>query len=531
LSGPAAHDVPVVLGIDAGTTSVKTVAFGMDGRILSVAKVSVGIARNAAGAAESDMDEVWAAAATTVRDAVAGVPGADVRAIGVTGQGDGAWFLDGDDRPVAPAALWLDGRATTRVERWSEDARAEAVRDATGSPLFAGALPVLVEELTARDGDLFDRVALQLNCKDWLRFQLTGDRATDVSEASRTYLDTRTLRYSDDLLERLDQRHVAAILPPVRNPYERAGALTSAAAEALGLPAGVPVAVGLVDSAACAVGLGAVEAGDGCIVLGTTSTVAMVHASRADRRTDFGIILATGRGTQVVETFSTMSGTPNLDWARQALRLSDGDWRDVEADAAAVPPGSGGVIYLPYGSPSGERAPFVDVNASASWHGTNVTTPPAALLRSVYEGLAHSLTECLDLFGIGGEIAICGGGSDSDLMCRILADVSGRRIRRQADPEAGARGAATVALVATGHAADLAAAIDQLRPATTTFEPQPDQHRAYRRAHRAFLDIRAAARTQWAALRELRDLASAPPAGSLPRTSPTSGREEDRDVR
>src|SRR5690606_13116325 len=110
------------------------------------------------------------------------------------------------------------------------------------------------------------------------------------------------------------------------------------------------------------------------------------------------------------------------------------DWETVEQDATAAAPGSDGVLFLPYGSPSGERAPFTDSAASAGWLGASVTTTRGQLLRSVYEGLAYSLVECLDALGLDGSLAICGGGSESDLLCSILADVSGLTITRQNEP-------------------------------------------------------------------------------------------------
>lgn len=496
--------IPVILGIDAGTTSVKSVVFSTSGEILGIARTSVHVARADLGHAESDPDEVWRAAVRTACEALADVPGSEVLAIGVTGQGDGAWLLDSDDRPLRNAVLWMDGRAADRVARWQDDGRAQAVQDATGSALFAGALPVLLAELAESEPDVLDQASVHLNCKDWLRFKLVGEKATDPSESSRTYLDTGTLVYSDRMLSALGQSDIRHLLPPVQDPYSRAGALTDAAARELGLSAGIPVAVGLVDTVASAVGLGAVVDGSGYIVLGSTGTVGIIHHSRADVKTDFGIVIATGRGSQVMETFSTMSGTPNLDWVRATLRLDSTDWQSLEQAASAVAPGSGGVIYLPYGSPSGERAPFVDANASASWHGMTTTTTPDQLLRSVFEGLAYSLTECLDLLDLQGPVAICGGGSQSDVMCQVIADVSGRPIRRPDEPEVGARGAAMIALLVADNVPNLQSAIAAMQPNDRTFLPDAERHSYYLGAFAAFIATRDAVRGQWAPVRALR---------------------------
>ncbi|MEV4668963.1 FGGY-family carbohydrate kinase [Microbacterium sp. LWO12-1.2] len=498
---------PLILGVDAGTTSVKTVAFDLDGRIASVSRSSVRVQRSDDGRAEADMDHIWDAAASTIAAVVEEVGDAEIVALGVTGQGDGAWFVDVDGRPVGRAALWLDGRAHARLDDWSDDGRAAAVHAATGSPLFSGALPLLVDELMAAEPSIRDRVATQLNCKDWLRFKLTGNRATDPSEASRTYLDTATGSYSDELLAALGQEHFRDRLPGVLDPQRIAGVVQPAVAAALGLPEGLPVVVGMVDTAAAGVGLGVLDDGRGYAILGTTSLIGINHASRAEVRTESSIVLATGRGAQVLESMAPMTGTPNLDWVRATLGLDADDWVVVEKRAVAVPPGSGGVVYLPYGSPSGERAPFFAPDASASWLGISVTTTPGQLLRSVYEGLAFSLRECMIALGLDGPLLVCGGGSDSDLLCSILADVTGRDIVRQDEPEVGARGVATLAMAAVGLAADLRDASDRLAPSTTTFRPDASRVAVYEHMYAQFIATRDALRPHWPGLRRLRESA------------------------
>lgn len=506
----------IILGIDAGTTSVKTVAFGLDGSIAGVARSSLHVQRGDHGEAEADMEHVWEATAFTISAVVdqIGVLDVDVVAIGLTGQGDGAWLVNDDGQPLRPAALWLDARASSTLDTWLSDGRGAAVAAATGSPLFPGALPVLLGAFD--DAGMIDRSngVHQLNCKDWLRFRLTGVMSTDPSESSRTYLDTAELRYPDGLFEDLRQAEVRGWLAEVWAPESVAGGLLPHVAAFLGLPAGIPVATGVVDTAAAGIGIGAVFDGDGYAILGTTGFVGINHATRQDVRSDQSIVLATGRDQQVLESLAPMTGTPNLDWVRDVLGRGDEDWADVERDAAAVPPGSGGVVYLPYGSPSGERAPFSDPDASASWLGMSVTTTAGQLLRSVYEGLAYGLTECLDALDLRKALAICGGGSDSDLFCQVLADVSGRLILRQDAPEVGARGAATLAGVAAGVFNDLPSGIAALAPTMSEFKPQPRNMAVYASSYATFLATRDALRPMWPQLRALRaadDVASREP--------------------
>lgn len=495
----------IILGVDAGTTSVKTVAFDLGGRIVGVSRSSVRVLRGDDGRAEADMDHIWDAAAATISAVSEEIGDAEIVALGVTGQGDGAWLVDADGRPVRHAALWLDGRANARLEDWTADGRAAAVHDATGSPLFAGALPLLVEQLEETEPGTLARAATQLNCKDWLRFRLTGVRATDPSEASRTYLDTATGAYSSTLFAAVGHEGVRALLPEVLDPQSIAGHVDPAVAASLGLPAGLPVVTGMVDTAAAGVGLGVIDDGRGYAILGTTGLVGVNHSSRAGVRTPSSIVLATGRGTQVLESQAPMTGTPNLDWVRATLGFVDADWTVIEEQAVAVPPGSGGVIYLPYGSPSGERAPFHDPDASASWLGMSVTTSAGQLLRSVYEGLAYGLRECIEALGLEGPLLVCGGGSDSDLLCAILADVTARDIVRQDEPEVGARGVATLAMAAVGLADDLADATRLLAPASSVFRPDAARVALYDDAYGLFLATRDALRPHWPDLRRLRE--------------------------
>lgn len=183
----------IVIGVDGGTTAVKAVAFNLSGDVVSTRRESVSVTYGDHGEAEQDMNQIWEAVATCIRS-VADVldPADDVVAIGLTGQGDGAWLVDEKGTPVRPAAIWLDGRASQRAEQWNDDGRAVRVFEVTGTKIFGGLFPLLIEELLETDPQNTRRAATHLNCKDWIRFKLTGERLTDYTEASRSYLDAAT---------------------------------------------------------------------------------------------------------------------------------------------------------------------------------------------------------------------------------------------------------------------------------------------------------------------------------------------------
>ena len=495
----------VVIGVDGGTTAVKAVAFALDGSIVATHHEAVPVDYGPAGEAEQDMNKIWDAVAACLRSVAEQLGDTRVIAIGLTGQGDGLWLVDADGEPVRPAATWMDGRAADRVQAWTEDGRGDKVLQVTGTTVFGGLFPVLIEELAATEPDAVARAATHLNCKDWLRLKLTGVRNTDYTEASRSFLDVRDVSgFSSSLAAEVGLAEMVRLLPEIRPADGAASPLSAEAASATGLPEGTPVGVGMIDVAVTGMGLGIVGDGASWLILGTTGFVGTLLPAVADRRSELSMVLATGHGTQVLEFMAPMTGTPNLDWIRRTLSLDDMGWDEIEATARQVPPGSGCVIYLPYASPGGERAPFLDTRASASWQGMSLTTTRAEILRSVYEGVAFSLVECIEALQIGQDLVVSGGGFRSDLLCEILADATGLNVVRQDAPEAGARGAAVLALVSAGRFSGVADAAAALSTSMQTFAPNPANRAIYRRTSDVFRRTRDALRPVWPELRELR---------------------------
>lgn len=314
----------------------------------------------------------------------------------------------------------------------------------------------------------------------------------------------RSAEYSPELAERLGLGDAMTLAPEILTADALGGTVTAEAAARTGLAEGTPVGVGMIDVSVTGVGLGAVDDGDGWLILGTTGFVGALLPSVAERKSENSMVLATGRGTQVLEFLPPMTGTPNLDWIRTTLGLADTSWDDIEKQAVAAGAGAGGVVYLPYGSPGGERAPFLDTNASASWMGMSVSTTPGQILRSVYEGVAFSLVECVEVLGLDGDLVVSGGGFRSDLVCQILADATGQRVIRQDAPEAGARGAAVLALLSAGVETELKKAAAALATDVSPFEPNPANKAVYDAAHQVFINARAAIRPVWPQMRELR---------------------------
>lgn len=495
---------PVVIGIDAGTTAVKAVAFSSTGEQVAIAHRTVPLAYGSRGEVECDMVAIWDAVARCLIEVTAALSGRSVQAVGVTGQGDGLWMLDASHRPVQPTPCWMDGRSRGRVADWEADGRAGAVLEVMGTATYAGLTPVLFAELAETIPDAMASVAYIISCKDWVRFNLTGVLGTDYSEASRGLLDVTAMEYSAVLAERLGVAPLRHLLTPPAASHTVAGYVTQTAALATGLPVGTPVAVGLLDVWACGLGLGAADDGDGWLILGTTACVGVLLPDAAHRRSGLSMVMATGPGSQAVEFLAPTSSVPNLDWAARTLGLAGASHAELERLAESAAPGSGGVLYLPYGAPLGERAPFLDPQASAAWVGLGYSTTTGQLVRAVYEGIAYALAECVEALKLDGDLVVAGGGSRSALLCQVLADVLARQIVHEEASEAGAVGAAITALVAIGHVPDLRTGAALFRSPRVTFAPDPATADAHAEGRALLAQVRGALRPAWGALRHHR---------------------------
>ncbi|GAA5156392.1 FGGY-family carbohydrate kinase [Nocardioides marinquilinus] len=449
-----------VVAVDVGTTLVKAVRYDDAGREAALARRPVAVGRPNAGWCEQDADAVWQAVAETVRE-VAATPGPDVAALAITAQGDGLWLVDHDGRPAGPAMLWNDGRATDVLEQWRRDGVLdEAARAGNPSRVTAGMSAPLLRWLERHDTDVLDRSASALSAGGWVMHRLTGERWLEESDASAPLLDPAAADWSDALLDLYGLRARRRLLPTV----VRAGAsapLTEQAAGELGLPAGTPVVLAPYDVCTTAIGAGALEPGDGSIILGTTIATQVVVDRVAPRETEgIGITVSLGAPGRWLRSLPTMTGGEALQWGARLLGVDDAPaLLDLAADAAED---TAGVRFLPYLAPAGERAPFADARARGSLTGLSLDAEPADVARAMVDGLSLTVLECLDLAAAEGVdpsgLAVCGGGAASDLWTGVLAEVCGLPVRRCADSEVGARGAMLVALVALGDVPDLGAA-------------------------------------------------------------------------
>ncbi|WP_284744905.1 FGGY family carbohydrate kinase [Amycolatopsis sp. RTGN1] len=476
----AANEVAIC--VDAGTTVIKTVVFDKDGRELAVTRRETTVRHPSRERCEQDMHEVWDAVVATVGEAVARVA-RPVRLLAVTAQGDGAWLVGPDGRPVGPAVLWNDGRATDVVRDWRADGTLERAYRINGSLTNAG-LPNAI--LRSLQGDAPRTV---LTCGGWLFLKLTGVLGIEKSEASAPWLDIHRGTYSTELtdLYGIDP----AVLPPLLT--EQVQPLT---ATELGLPAGTPVVLAPYDIVTTAFGAGATTVGQATCILGTTLCTEVLVAAPDTTGEPSGLTLDFGTAGLIMRSFPTLAGTGVVDWLIDLLGLADHD--EVTTLAAQAPPGADGLRVWPYLSPAGERAPFLDPVASGFVGGVLFGHGRTHLARAVLEGLAHVIRDCLDAApGRPVELGLCGGGAASPLWCRLIADITGVPAVSTEDSQVGAKGAQVFALTALGDYPDLAAAASALVRPAARYEPDTATRDLYEDAHAEFLQTRALAATRW----------------------------------
>ena len=483
------------LCIDVGTSMIKTVAFDREGRELAVARKPTRVLRPAPGYAEQDMAEVFNAVVHTLRTANQEIAG-NVEMIALTAQGDGCWLVDEAGEPVGPAALWCDGRNRRIVETWQGDGTMERAFRINGSLSFPGLPHAILNWLREYEPERIERAHKALYCGGWIFYKLTGEFAVDESDASVPLLDIRSHAYSRELLELFDLEWAQRLLPDVRSMEACVGALSDRAAGELGLPAGLPVVMAPYDIASTAIGVGATAPGQACSILGTTLCTEVMTDRVDTDGTPSGFTIAMGLDNRHLRAYPTLAGTEVIDWMMRLLRLTDP--AELGALGETAPAGAGGIVFLPYLSPAGERAPFLDPNARGTFLGLTLEHRPEHLALAVMEGLSHVVRDCLEAAPAEpSELRLCGGGANSDSWCQLIADVTGVPTLRSMDTELGAKGAFITGLVATGAENDLDAAAANLVKLRDRFEPRGDRHELYSDRFQQFLEMREICTPAW----------------------------------
>lgn len=441
------------LGLDLGTSAVKAVLVDDAQSLVASAASHLSVSRPFAGASEQSPADWWRAAVETCAGLRQSAPAAwrSVKAVGLSGQMHGAVLLDAMGEVLRPAILWNDGRSAAQCQALERAVPGlGGIAGVRAMPGFTAPKLLWVRE---HEPEVFARIATVLLPKDYVRFRLTGARVTDASDAAGTlWFDQATRAWSPPLIAATGL--AIEQLPEVMEGTAKSAALRDDVADALGLPRGIPVAAGGGDAAAGAVGIGAVEAGDAFVSLGTSGQVFMVTD---DYRPDAaGVVHAFAHCVpdRWYRMGALLNGASCLAWVARLVNAPDLpallDRVEAQTDAG------GALLFLPY--LSGERTPHDDPHARGVFFGLDPDTTDERLVRAVLEGVAFAVGDAADALSAGGALpdtlAVIGGGSRSHLWMRILASVLDRRLVRYEGGDTGpAFGVARLARIAVTGAA------------------------------------------------------------------------------
>ena len=453
-----------LLGLDLGTTTCRAMAFDGQGNVLAEARREVPPECEAPGLATVHSERWWDAACAVLREVMATLTARDIAplALGLTGLMHAMTPLDAQGRVLAPSMLWMDQRCQSEVDWLNGEGRA-ALEAAAGPGARASTTPSLarLRWIAHHAPEVTARARWFLLPKDYIRFRLTGTVATDASDAGGSGLyDGRAGDWSPGLVDLALIRREQ--LPPILPSDSVAGAVTAEVSECTSLPAGLPVVVGLGDTAATRLGSLGADADAALIYIGTAAWVNWP-----------------GRGKRGAMLATTATGGA-LRWLRDVLSGSGTPvpYETLLAEAARVPAGAEGLIFLPH--LSGERGPTGNPRARGVYAGLALCHGRGHLVRALLEGTCCHLRWLMEEGSVldAGEIWAAGGGAHTPLWIQILADLLDRPLRTPRVVEAGALGAAMLAAVGAGIYADRAAAAAAMVHPGRVYTPNPAQHEA-----------------------------------------------------
>jgi xylulokinase len=472
-----------LLGIDVGTGGTRAVVVDENGNVVASATAEhAPFVSPQTGWAEQEPRDWWRATAEAVHGvlAQAEVSADEIACVGFSGQMHGAVLLDESEEVLRPALIWCDQRTDAQGKEITKLLGASRLIELTANPALTNFTATKLLWVREHQPELWSRFRFFLLPKDYVRFRLTGERATDVADASGTLLlDVANRRWSDAMLDALDINK--SCLPALFESSEITGRVSAEGAAVTGLRQGTPVVAGAGDQAAGAVGMGIVRPG---AVSATIGTSGVVFAATARPALDKG-----GR----VHTFChaipnrwhvmgvTQAAGLSLRWFRDRFGLGDNSASTYEHDpydllcneAANAPPGSDGVLWAPY--LMGERTPHLDPGARAALVGLAASHTRAHALRAILEGVAFSLRDTLTVFeemDVPVEtIRLGGGGSRGPLWRQIQADIYGREVEILEAEEGAAYGAALLAGVGVGTWSSVDEACAQVVRVASRVEP------------------------------------------------------------
>lgn len=504
-----------IIGVDIGTSGTKTVLFDESGKVIASKTIEYPMYQPKNGYAEQDPKD-WADATVNTLKAVvsqSGVSKDDIKGIGLSGQMHGLVMLDKDNEVIRNSIIWCDQRTAKEVEEMNAKLGERKLIEITANPALTGWTAAKILWVKNNEPQNYERCRHILLPKDYIRFILTGEYATEVSDASgMQLLDVPNRCWSDEILETLEIDK--SLLGKVYESCEVTGTLTKKMAELTGLNEGTIVVGGAGDNAAAAVGTGVVEDGKAFTTIGTSGVV-FAHTSSIsiDALGRVHTCCAAVPGAWHVMGVTQGAGL-SLKWFRDNFCTSEketaklmgvDEYYLMDKEAESVEVGSNRLLYLPY--LMGERTPHLDPNARGVFFGLSAMHTKKDMLRAVMEGVSYSLRDCIEVFremkiNINDMMA-CGGGGSSPLWRSMLADLYNCPVKTLASKEGPALGVALLASVGAGIYSSVGEACKQVIEVNKVQEPNAQNVGEYEKYYQLYRDIYPALKDSFSKLSTL----------------------------
>ena len=504
-----------VIGVDLGTSGTKTVLFSVEGKAIASKTVEYPLYQPHNGWAEQEPSDWWRAASSSMKEVISksGINPKNIKGIGISGQMHGLVMLDSSGTVLRRSIIWCDQRTSAECEEITNKLGASRLIELTANPALTGFTASKILWVRKHEPEIYERCAHILLPKDYVRYMLTGEFATEVSDASgMQLLDVPNRCWSSEVLSKLEIDK--SLLANVYESPEITGKVSAQAAEFCGVLCGTPVVGGAGDNAAAAVGSGTVHDGIAFTTLGTSGVV-FAH-------TDKLLIDPKGR----VHTFCcAVPGAWHVMGVTQAAGLSLKWFRDnfcdaeimtakgmnvdpyflLDKQAERIPIGAERLLYLPY--LMGERTPHLDPNCRGAFIGLSAMHTRQHMLRAVMEGVVFSQRDSVEVLCEMGikinDMLACGGGGTSPLWRQMLSDVYGCPVKTIVNKEGPALGVAILAAVGTGVYASVQEACKELIKTNSAQNPIPENSKEYEKFYKIYKSLYPTLRENYKNLAEL----------------------------
>ena len=504
-----------VIGIDIGTSGTKTVLFDEVGTVISSATVEYPMYQPQNGYAEQDPLDWYNASLSTVKTVLenSGVKNTDIVGIGLSGQMHGLVMLDENGDVIRNSIIWCDQRTAKEVDEMNEKIGREKLIEITANPALTGWTAAKILWVKNNEPENYAKCRHILLPKDYIRYKLTGEFATEVSDASgMQLLDVPNRCWSREVCDALGID--MSLLAKVYESCEITGRITEESAVLTGLAVGTPVVGGAGDNAAAAVGTGVVSDGKAFTTIGTSGVV-FAHTSKVSIDPKGRVHTCCAAVPDCWHIMGVIqSAGLSLKWFRDNFCQSEKEtaalmgvdpYYLMDKEAETVPIGANRLIYLPY--LMGERTPHLDPNARGMFFGLSAIHTKKDMIRAVMEGVTYALRDsieiCREMDINVSDMMACGGGGTSSLWRQMLADQYGCPVKTTSSKEGPALGVAILALVGAGVYSTVQEACEKIVKTDKVQEPIAENVSKYEKYFRLYDEIYPAVKSNFEKLAQM----------------------------